>query len=327
MNNRRTFWAIGLLLAFLLFYSWLPVGFYSQAPIFFSVFGAVLCLFFLIQLVGDFRSWEEFNTKDKSEHDWRHKVAPAMVLPAIAILAVFLMKLSTNETKELKKYGVTTKGTIIDGSGFKSRRGGMYDLTIEFKDENDRLLTVKKDVGEDEFNRYGKGEQVMLVYSKKHPNILRILSSDESIEEYTGIKARDLEIKDLKALLTMKRTDVDSFLNTISYGWQKHDSGWVNERKYQYIRMAQKGTIVYVGPFDNFHRFPKLFKQENFQEVQSKDNPSLKLFYNDSLDVAVEMKTGGSGNLLAKRLLSIVSMRLREVPLAEKREPATLKKH
>lgn len=250
-----------------------------------------------------------------------------MVIPAFAILAVFLMKLSTNETKELKKYGVTTRGTIIDGSGFKSRRGGMYDLTIEFKDENNRLLTVKKDVGEDEFNRYGKGEQVMLVYSKKHPNILRILSSDESIEEYTGIKARDFEIKDLKALLTMKRTDVDSFLNTISYGWAKRDSGWINERKNQYIRMAQKGAIVYVGPFDNFHRFPPLFKQENFHEIELKDNPTLKLFYNDSLDVAVEMKTGGSTRLLAKMLLSTVSMRLRELPLAEKREPATLKKH
>jgi len=45
----------------------------------------------------------------------------------------------------------------------------------------------------------------------------------------------------------MKRSDVDSFLNTISFGWQKHDSGWVNERKYQYIRMAQKGTLVYFG--------------------------------------------------------------------------------
>ena len=86
--------------------------------------------------------------------------------------------------------------------------------------------------------------------------------------------------------------------------------------------MAQKGMLVYVGPFDNFNRVPQLLKQENFHEIELKDNPTLKLFYNDSLDVAVEMKKGGSRKLLAKMLFATISMRLKELPPAEKREPA-----
>jgi hypothetical protein len=174
MNYRRIIWAAGLLLTFFLFYSWIPVGAYSQAPIFLSVLGAVLFLFFSVQLIGDFHNWEELITKDKSLRNWRHKVTPFMIFPAIGILIVFLIKLSAKETEELRKYGVTTKGYIRDGSGFATRRGGMFDLTIEFKDEEGNLQTIKKDVGEREFKRYSKGEQVTVIYSKKHPNILEI---------------------------------------------------------------------------------------------------------------------------------------------------------
>lgn len=174
MNNCRIIWAAGLLLTFFLFYSWIPVGAYSQAPIFLSVLGAVLFLFFSVQLIGDFHNWEELITKDKSLRNWRHKVTPFMIFPAIGILIVFLIKLSAEETQELRKYGVTTKGYIRDGSGFATRRGGMFDLTIEFKDEEGNLQTIKKDVGESEFKQYSKGEQVTVIYSKKHPNILEI---------------------------------------------------------------------------------------------------------------------------------------------------------
>ena len=174
MNNRRIIWAAGLLLTFFLFFSWIPVGTYSQAPIFLSVLGAALFLFFLVQVIGDFYSWEELTTKDKSLQNWRHRVAPFMIFPAIGILIVFLIKLSAEETEELKRYGITTKGYIRDGNGFATRRGGMFDLTVEFKDEKGNLQIIKKDVGEREFKRYSKGEQITVIYSQKHPNILEI---------------------------------------------------------------------------------------------------------------------------------------------------------
>ncbi|OQP66738.1 hypothetical protein [Niastella populi] len=310
MNKRRVWWAIGLVATFLVFYVLIPIGTWSQAPIFFSIIGAASFLFFLVQLIGDFHTWDEFNTKDKSRHDWRHKVTPLMVLPALGMLILLIIRTVNDESNELKKYGVTTKGIIRDGSGFKTRRGGSFDVTIEFKDENGRWLTVKESVSENEFRRYGKGQWVTIVYSKKHPNIVEILSSDSQVEEYTNVKSREFEIKDLKALLTMKRNDVDSFLNTISYPWTKHDSGWINERKSQFIRISpQSGTVTLVGSFENWQRFPKLFKAENFQEMDSKSNPMLKLFHNDSLYAGVEFKSGKMG-----RLFSTVSLRLKYMP-------------
>lgn len=130
MNKRRIWWAIGLVATFFVFYVLIPIGTWSQAPIFFSIIGAALFLFFLVQLIGDFHTWDEFNTKDKSRHDWRHKVTPLMVLPAIGMLILFIIRTVNDESNELKKYGVTTKGIIRDGSGFKTRRGGSFDVTI-----------------------------------------------------------------------------------------------------------------------------------------------------------------------------------------------------
>lgn len=310
MNKRRIWWAVGLVLTFFVFYKLIPIATYSQAPVIFSIIGAVLFFFFLAQLIGDFHSWEEFNTKDKSLQDWRHKVSALMVIPAIGFLILLIVRTVKDESDELKKYGVTTKGIIKDGSGFKTRRGGSFDLIIEFKDENGRWLTVKESVSESEFNRYGKGQWVTIVYSKKHPNILNILSTDTEVEEYTGVKARDFEIKDLKTLLVLKPYEIDSFLNTITTPWTRHDSGWINERKFQFIRLSpQTGTVTYVGPFQEWTRFPKLFKQENFQELESKGDPKLKLFYNDSLFAGVEWKSGKMG-----RMFSTVSLRLKYLP-------------
>jgi hypothetical protein len=310
MNKRRIWWAVGLVLTFFVFYKLIPIGAWSQAPIVFSIIGAASFFFFLVQLIGDFQTWDEFNTKDKSRHDWRHKVTPLMVLPALGMLILLIIRTVNDESDELKKYGVTTKGIIKDGSGFKSRRGGSFDVTIDFKDENGHWLTVKESVSESEFNSYGKGQEVTIVYSKKHPNIVEILSSDSEVEEYAKVKSREFEIKDLKALLTMKPNDVDSFLNTISYPWARHDSGWINERKSQFIRISpQAGTVTLVGPFEYWNRFPKLFIAENFQQMESKSNPMLKLYYNDSLYAGVEFKSGKMG-----RLFSTVSMRLKYLP-------------
>jgi hypothetical protein len=303
MSKRRIIWGAGFLLTILLFYFLLPANVYFKAPILLSLTGALLFLFFSVQLVGDFRSWEELNTRDKSLQDWRHKVAFILVIPAVIFLFVLAKKVDNYEKDELSTDGIVTTGIIKDGSKATVKRSTKCDIVVEYKVENDRLMNVSQTVTESEFDSYSKGQQVTLVYSKKHPDIFRILSTDEAIEKYTGVKNREVGVKDLIALMSMKHDSINSFLNTISYSWEKHDTGWVNERNNQYVNLSPKtGSVTYIGSGVNFKLYQNLFKLENFQELKTTDstshsNRSSKIYFNDNLVAAMELGVD-KGNML-----------------------------
>ena len=200
---------------------------------------------------------------------------------------VFLLPGCVNVHDQLMKDGIKTKGYITDGLGKVNYQGGTFDIKVEFKGENGKWITVNKSISSTEFHSYSKGQQVMLIYSKKNPEILEILSSDEAVAEYTEVKERDIEIADLDALLTMKNEHIDSFLNTITYSWAKtNDSAWINERKYQAVKLfPTQQSIVYISGPEEYRRFQKLVTQAGFHETQTENNGELgkKSFENDSL--------------------------------------------
>jgi hypothetical protein len=188
----------------------------------------------------------------------------------------------------LKKDGIKALGHIKDGSGKSGKYSEFFDIVVEFEDENGTSLTVNKSVTRSQFDSYSKDQQVMLVYSKKNPSIIKILSTPEEVQEFTGLKERDMAIADLNALVTMKKENVDSFLNAITYGWEKkgNDTAWINERKNQYVRMfPNQKSIVYISGPDEYKRFQGLVKQAGFHETVPEGNgeSERKTFENDSL--------------------------------------------
>lgn len=320
MNNRKIIWGTGLLLTILLFYFLIPANVYFNAPILLSLIGAALFLFFSVQLVGDFRSWEELNTKDKSQQDWRHKAAFLLVIPAVIFLFVLTKKVDNFEKDELKTDGKVTTGHIKDGSKSTVGESTKCDIIVEYKVENDRLINVSQTITESEFDSYSKGQLITLVYSKKHPDIFRILSTDEAIEKYTGVQNRAVGVKDLITLISMKQDSINPFLNTISYSWEKRDTGWVNDRNYQYVNVSPKtGSVTYISSAVDFKLYQNMFKLENFKEMDTdssgiKSNRSAKLYYNDSLLAGLELFIGKNNVLF-----SSISIRKKKQTLA----PAT----
>jgi hypothetical protein len=213
------------------------------------------------------------------------------ILTAIFMCIVFLLAGCVNEHDQLMKDGIKTKGFITDGLGKARYSGGTFDIKVEFKDEKGKWQSVIKSITATEFHSYSKGQQVMVIYSKKDPEIMEILTSNEAVAEYTGVKERDIEIADLNALVTMKKEHIDSFLNTITYSWTKtNDSAWINERKYQYVRLfPSKKSVIYISGPEEYRRFQKLVKDTDLQETAVEMNGEIgkKSFENDSLMIGL----------------------------------------
>ncbi len=193
----------------------------------------------------------------------------------------------------LKKDGIKAIGHITDGTGESGKYSEHFDIIVEYTDENGTPLTVHKSVTRSDFDSYSKDQQVMLVYSKKNPSIIKILSTPEEVQEFTGLKERDIAIADLNALVTMRKQNVDSFLNNITYAWEKNnDSAWINERRKQDVRLfADQKSVVYVSESDEYQRFQQLVKQGGFHEIvpEVNEGSNRKTFENDSLIVSINL--------------------------------------
>ena len=242
---------------------------------------------------------------------------PVSLFTFVFMFIVCLMPACTDEAAELQKDVVKTTGFVVDGFGKERGYNGSYDIRVEFKDEKGKWLSVVKDISSNEWYHLSKGQKVMLVYSRKNPKIVKLLFTREDVEEATGVKDREMQIADLNALLTMKKVQVDSFLNTITSSWVKsNDSAWINESNYQYIRLfPSQRSVVYVSGPEEYRRFQKLVKQADFHETPvetSGGELSKKSFENDSLFIGLILSEE------KKMILSSVTLRKKEITPAKK---------
>ena len=304
MTRRKALWLSGVIATFMLFYFLIPNSIYNLSPLLLSVVGAALWTFFLIQAIGDFKSFREFNKPEPAEKKLAHRIAPWMVFPGIVMVFVFVFNFSSNEQEELLAHGLKTKGIIIDGSSMKSRRGGSYEVTVKFKTKDGKEMTVKESVGEDEFKRFYKGQEVELVYSSRSPAMLELLTNNNTIETYLGVKDRDINAKDLMKLVTFSPDSVGEVLNTINYQWtyEKEDNTWINERKNLLIKLQPNQTVNYLTSGEAFMTFPMELKKQEFEEIPSADK-KVKLFENDEFLASLETQI-----MESRGLATIVTM-------------------
>jgi hypothetical protein len=268
MHKRRIIWGTLLVFSFLLFYYWMPVRISVVAPIITGMLGGLFILFFSVQLVADFRSWKELTTKNKSQQNWRHKFTPLLGIPAFAVAILFIIRFDADKNAQLKKDGIIVTGTIVDGSSLTVRRNSIYDVKVQFYTQEGQTITTTQHLSKEEFSNFHKAQQVELVYSRKIPAVVQLLVSDSDVEALTGIKNRDLTIRDLKQLVSMAVDSMGNYLNTVSYRWKRQDSMWINERKHLAIeRYPGGGMLSYItGNRDFILGLKALLKAENFHK-------------------------------------------------------------
>lgn len=291
--NRRIIWGILFVFSFLLFFSWLPVGVFMSSHAFFGGIGAVLTGFFLIQLFGDFRSWEEANSKDAS-HEWYHKFALfGGIFIAIVLFITFSMHYSTLEDNEIKKYGERVPATITSGYSKTSRKSSSYSLTVSFTTKKGKAMSVKRDVDRSQYDKAGIGQHVEVLYSKKHPTLVKILLGEDVIEEFTGLKSRDVTINDMCKLFTMRKDSILPTLNTVSYFWSPapdETNMWVNNNRRLMVFIEPDVRIVYAEMAGDYDGFKKSVLSQGFKALSNEEDNKVHLFEKDSLILEVEMK-------------------------------------
>ena len=288
-KKRKIIWISATVFTFIFFYFLIPNTVYNTFPLIISIIGAALFTLFLAQSIGDFKSWDEFNTENKEQQDWRHRTIPFLVIPGLVMVFVFFMHFVSEEKSELQQYGEKVSGVIVDGSSIKSRRGGSYEVTVKFKTKAGKVHRVKESVGEHEFASFYKGQKVDLIYSKKDPTIIELLTNKETLQAYTGSEERNLAVKDLITLLSDEKKDTGLFLNKINYGWSfnKKDSLWVNERKESAINLQPPYGIRCVTYGNSFSEFPDEFLKLGFQPVEFEDK-KVKFYESDEYKASIE---------------------------------------
>lgn len=267
---RKIIWISLTVITVLVFLFVIPNSVYNIAPFILSFVGGALFLFFIIQSVADFKSFEEFNKPIENEPK-KLRFLPLYFIGSLALVLCFYLNFKNSEENELLKYGVKVKGTVIDGKAYTSRRGGTYDIKIRFLTRSGNLIVVNEDVGKSEFNDYYVGQKVDLIYSKKNPELIELLTTDENIKKYIQSEERPLNFNDLVKLFDVIDVEKEDYLNKIQAGWLKQDyqNFWINERKQTGIKKADSKniTLIYLKSVDGLH-FEKEFKKNGLVKIK-----------------------------------------------------------
>ncbi len=275
-KKRKIIWISATVLTFALFFFLIPTKIYNITPTFFSIFGAALFTFFLFQTIINFKSYKEFNSGNN------RKYIPFLVIPFLVMIFVFLLHFDSREELELKLYGEKVKGIIIESKSLKTRSGAIYTIKVKFKTSKGKTIIVNENVGEIEYAKAGKGQTIDLIYSKKNPYLIDLLSNESSIRVYTGSEEREIMPNDLIELLNTDSSQIEKKLHKIMYGWEfdSINSLWINKRKNTTIEI-EYGTGLKCTTFGSFFmRFPDKFKELGFKKIKD-ENKKVMTFASD----------------------------------------------
>ncbi|MVT09042.1 DUF3592 domain-containing protein [Chitinophaga tropicalis] len=292
--NRRIIWGGLFLFSFLLFYCWMPVGLIMTSHMFFGLTGGVITAFFFVQMFADFRSWDELNSKLPEHNQWYHKVAVIAIVLAVALGVTFSVHYGTLEDNEIKEYGVRVPGTITAGYSKSSSKGGTtYNLSVSFYTKKGKYVYVNRNVDGGQYDQASIGKHVEVMYSQKHPTLVKILLGEDVVEEFTGFKSRDITVSDLSKILTMRKDSILQSLNQVSYRWelQPHETNtWVNNDKELAVFIQNDNEVTYAEKTGNFEAFKKNALSNGFKPVLDTDSAEIHLFEKDSLILMLQTK-------------------------------------
>jgi hypothetical protein len=297
--KRRIIWGVLLLLTFLIFYAWMPAGMYLQMPILLAIIGGIVCFFFLVQVFADFREFEEVAQWDKYRKEWYHNMSFVCIPVGIVLMIVFGMHYSKLEDEELKQFGETVPATIVDGYSRSSSKSSTYKLTVSYYTKKGKHVRRQQDVSSAQYNDASKGQHVEVIYSTKHPSLMKILLGDKIIQEFTGVKSRKLNLADMTRLLDLPGDSILPALNKISYRWipaEDDSASYINENKELYLTAHPRTRITYVATGEDVFSFSKDlkasgFKQDSTSNAGEGEEKAVRLYAKDNILLMVQTKT------------------------------------
>jgi len=168
-----------------LFWSGIPIDFFASNTTLVAIVAAISLpvpfIAFCVSFMDLPESPEETDKTDNSGY--------AIVAGLIIFIFIFPIALIYHETQlesdEFENYGIYTTGTITDGSSLHGRRVDFSSVVVAFTSEEGYNYNIDHSLSAAEFNRLSKDQEVPLVYSKRHPNLLKILYTYDDILKYS----------------------------------------------------------------------------------------------------------------------------------------------
>ncbi len=159
----------------------------NSAPFFWALVGAGavgLCIF-----LAFYRKAEDDETT--IEHEAKAKTngvgAIFAVFAAVATLFSAFFIPNGREDAYLKANGAFTSATVLDGQSVTTKRRGntsqSYELKLRYS-VNDHLHTEEVSVGGDDWDYTGKGDRILLLYDKDHPDYCKAIISKENYNKF-----------------------------------------------------------------------------------------------------------------------------------------------
>ncbi|WP_298420655.1 hypothetical protein [uncultured Kordia sp.] len=261
------------ILTFVLFMFVFPEYDIYGITIILAVIGVLLFIIFAVMTFMYLNRWKpekiELEVEDKLNPDYTAAFAVA-IIPAIVLFFIFSARFDAVEDRILSETQVRTDGIIISGISTSSGTGTYSSIVVRFTTEDGKMKEIKTEVGNSEFNRYYKDQRVNIVYSSKYPSIMRLLTQEDNIRQFTDTEERDLTPEDMEAILTEEFIPTVKGLNKISLGWRKDGSSgaWYNENKEAALKFIDNSEIAYVCGYMDAQHFVSELKQRGYKKVE-----------------------------------------------------------
>lgn len=186
-NPRRTVaLALVCILIILIFFKWIPMSFLSNWLIVSALVGSVLFAIVFGMFLFSFES-QDYAEDGGSNTDMFKGIAAIL---SIFIFAIMLIRYETRfESHELEENGLYARGIVVDGHSTRIKRSTNYELTVKFRDQEGNVREEDITVGKGVFNNTYKKQPVILHYSPKYHEMVRLVSKNE--EKLEALKILD----------------------------------------------------------------------------------------------------------------------------------------
>jgi protein-S-isoprenylcysteine O-methyltransferase Ste14 len=254
----------------------------------FSIFGTLFLTIGLFYVLKYYKSWEKEKIEQKS-NDVNSSTNEAPIgllfIPMLLFYFIFSWVLENGQEKILKQTQVEAIGTIVGGSSLSSRSFDMTELIIEYSTKEGKKIRATKEISKSEFNKYGKGQTVKLLYSTRDTQNIELLTSEENIKKFKDSEERNFTLNDIFNLLDTPNAKILENLNKVKYGWVYKDDVWVND-SYQSLIMKEGSSVSFITAQNFIYTFPNKIKKLGYKEISkpSTKNPLIVLnrqFEND----------------------------------------------
>lgn len=314
MKLSKIIWLSLAILVLVIFFVVIPIDEYDRHVILYGFACSILffgCIFFLL---ADFKSLEELTEQKRVFEDHTvptRKFAPFVIIPALILPFVLIFVQSSRVERELKNYGVMTKGKVTGGeSTTTSRRGRSstsYDIVFTYTDSANQTHRVEDGVNGDEFDKLYEGAEIDIVYSRLHPGLAEAVLSLKDIQKYKNIAVSDVGIEHLIPLLegTVAGDSIVTYLNTVCYEWQPgDDNSFVNSYKDVAVKLAaDHSQVIYIKQtmayaYDPDKPFEKSLEKYGFKKksTTNDEGETREVYYTDKYTLFKDRQTGESRN-------------------------------